>query len=443
MNKTIITHGTWLLLTATSFVVGLQWGPRLTPSDARIGVTQNPPPSLIGIGGTKNDLGQAAMDGVNKVLQKSRNLSEADIRSLGEFFQKAASPIERRLAFGKILENLTAENALLMREQIEHLDPKQTEFREFHYAWGAIAGEDAALFGATTKEDDMAHSIAGWANADPAAAKGWFESLKIEGNPDFEYLLTDRKVDPNGLRNHLMRGMVNGLAENDPKIASDFVLSMAESGNKEAFGMMRIVAENMMRADKPSHAASWAESLPEGKARQVAMSRVADRFVDENPQAAAEWAGAYAEAPEGRAVIGEVGANWSHRDPEAAIDWLSSLPQSHGQNNGMHRALHDWTHRDPTAASAFLTAMPDSPAKNAAITGFSSRIAHEDPQAGITWAETITSEEQRNQTMVAIGRAWSRKDATAATEWATASGLPEQMQQAILNPPQDQHMRRR
>lgn len=441
MKKSLFVHGTWLLVAVVSFGVGWQWGPRVSSSSTQAGAIQGPPPSLIGASSMKKDPNQAALNTADEALRLGSRLSEADIQSLGETFRKAASPIERRLAFGKILENLTVENALLMRAQIEHLDPKQTEFREFHYAWGAIAGADAALFGATTKEDDMTHSLAGWANADPAAAKDWFESLTIEGNPDFEYLLKDRKVDPNGLRNHLMRGMVHGLAENDPKIASDFVLSMAESGHKEAFGMMHIVAENMMRTDKPSKAASWAESLPEGRARQAAMSRVADRFVDENPEAAAEWASAYAEAPEGRAVIGEVGANWSHRDPEAAIDWLSSLPNSHGQNNGMHRALHDWTHRDPTAASEFLTAMPESPAKNAAITGFSSRIAHEDPQAGIAWAETITSEGQRNQTMVAIGRAWSRKDATAAADWVAASGLPEKLQQAILNPPKDQRRR--
>ena len=61
-------------------------------------------------------------------------ITERDIKALGKTFRKVASPIERRLAFSKLLEGLTSENALLVRQQIAHLNHKSPEFQEFHYA---------------------------------------------------------------------------------------------------------------------------------------------------------------------------------------------------------------------------------------------------------------------------------------------------------------------
>ena len=440
LKNPLLVHGAWFVVATTAFFLGYQKFP--APGGGVADVRAAGSTEAVPLGATLvRQSGEDSNGRARSSIAEKAHLLEGDIESLGEAFRKSASPIKRRLAFSRLLEGLTAENALLVREQIAHMDHRSAEFREFHYAWGAVGGAEAALFGATTKEDDMSPALAGWASADPSAALAWFDGLKIEGNPDFEYLLKDRKVNPKGLRDHLMRGLVQGLADKDPTIASKFVQEIAESGNKGAPRMMHTIAEAVMRTDKPSEATRWAETLPEGPLRHVAMSRVADRFVDEDPQAAAEWATNYASEPEGRSVIGEVGANWSHRDPVAALEWLTELPESHGQNNGMHRALRDWTHRDPAAASEYLSSMPDSPAKNSAITGFSSRIAHEDPQAAIAWAETISSEGQRNETMIAVGRAWARKDSSAAAAWAVASGLPENVQQAILNPPKDKRSR--
>ncbi len=115
----------------------------------------------------------------------SIHLSEREIELLGEKF-RSSNPIERRLAFSELLEGLTAENALLVREQIEHLSDKSPEYREFHYAWGAIGGVDAVLFGADTPGDDMAPTLSGWASTDPLGARAWLETLDMENDPAFD-----------------------------------------------------------------------------------------------------------------------------------------------------------------------------------------------------------------------------------------------------------------
>ena len=76
-----------------------------------------------------------------------------------------------------MLKQLTPDNARQLREQIAHMSQDSAEFREFHYAWGAIAGDEAILHGKDTPKRDMAASLAGWASEDPQSAMAYFDNL--------------------------------------------------------------------------------------------------------------------------------------------------------------------------------------------------------------------------------------------------------------------------
>ena len=446
MKNNLLLHGLWILAAIFSFAIGAKFFP------ANQGVDVARPVGEVGKSGLadRGEKGEAVEgalgatpagkpvgdNGQSGALQPLlRKLSGGDIEILGEQFRKGTNPIERRMAFTALLAGMTAENALQVRKQIEHMDHRSAEFREFHYAWGSVGGADAVMFGADTEEDDMAPALAGWASANPIAALNWFEDLDMENNPGFDPLLKDRKLEPGDLRNHLMRGLVQGLADNDPSSASQFVQDMVASGHEGAEGMIHIVAGAVMRSDSPADAALWSEGLPEGKMRDMAMHRMAGHFARSDPEAAASWATDFSGEPSSAGVIGEVGHNWATRDAQAAVDWLESLPAGNGQNIGMHRAMHQWAVRDPTAASEYLSTMPASDSKDAAVRGFSSRLAWENPQAAMSWAESIGSDEQRKNAIIGVGRAWSKRDADGAAEWMVSSGVSEDVQQAILNPP--------
>ncbi|MFT4637460.1 MAG: hypothetical protein ACI8T1_000769 [Verrucomicrobiales bacterium] len=439
MNKAALIHGTWLVIASASFWSGYQVFPAGAGNEKKSGATSSTTAGASLIPSSKAKGEADAKESPGQGGNKTRPLSERDIAMLGKQLLKDSSPIKRRLAFSQLLEGLTAENALLIREQIAGMDHRSAEFREFHYAWGAIGGVDAAMFGAGTPEDDMSPALAGWASASPTEALAWFRNLDMENDPGFDPLLKDRKLNADGLRRHLMQGLVQGLANTDPHLASEFIGEVATGPHdRGANRMMHGVVEAVMRTEKPSQAAKWAETLPEGNARSIAMSRVAERYSRHDVQGAAAWAETHANQPENGGVIGAVGHQWATKDPNAAVEWVSNLPDSQGKHVGMHRTLHEWADNDPAAASEYLATMPDSGVKNAAIGGFSRRLAQEDPQAAITWAGTISSEEQRHQTMISVGQAWLRKDGNAAREWAVSAGLPENVQQAILNPKRDQ-----
>ncbi len=455
MKNNLLLHGAWILAAILSFTIGANF----FPANQRVDVAG--PASGVGksglvdrgekgnavegaLGATpsgKPDGGNGQSDAFQPLLRK---LSGGDIEILGEQFRKGTNPIERRMAFTALLAGLTAENALQVRKQIEHMDHRSAEFREFHYAWGAVGGAEAVMFGADTEEDDMSPALTGWASADPEAALAWFNNLDMENNAGFDALLKDRKIPAADLNGHLMRGLVQGLADANPDTASRFIQDMVASGHEGAEGMIHIVAGAVMRSDSPAEAALWSEGLPEGKMREMAMNRMAGHFARSDPEAAASWAENFSSEPSSAGVIGEVGQNWARRDAQAAVDWLESLPAGNGQNIGMHRAMHQWAERDPTSASEHLSTMAASDSKDAAVRGFSSRLAWENPQAAMSWAESIGSDEQRRNAIIGVGRAWSKRDADGAAEWMVSSGVSEDVQQAILNPPKrDDDGRRR
>ena len=160
-------------------------------------------------------------------------LSDARITELGETALKDPNPLKRRKAFDELLAGLTAENALAIREQIKAMPQDSAEFRDFHYAWGAVAGSDAVLNGMESKERDMAVTLAGWAGADPSGALAWFNGL------------SDEQRAKSG---ELKAGMVHGLADTDPMAAADFVFGLNAKGDNQAEGLLGIVTGEILRS---------------------------------------------------------------------------------------------------------------------------------------------------------------------------------------------------
>ncbi len=313
------------------------------------------------------------------------NLSESEIRQLGLDLKAARSPLERREIFDRILRNLTAENAKLLREQIVHLDSNSSEFRDFHYQWGAIAGEEAVLNGAETEERDMATTLAGWASADPEAALAYFNGLE----PD--------QQNGSGLK----WGAISGLAQVDPNLAVQFAMDRQQAGDREATRLVDYLAREVIKSGDPASAASWATTLPAGDLQDAAVRRVAEEYADENPV--------------------------------AAIDWANSLPEGNGKNRALEESFSEWARENPQAAADRLSALPDSPERDAATYGYARRVAWEDPVAGIEWANTIADDGTRTRALMDTGRAYFRRDAEAAKNWLPNSGLNEKQQKDLLS----------
>ena len=435
MSRTFLSHGIWAAIALFAFVLGSMLRPDSSSSAMADGGATgvrfdgaDDDGRLSALPGASTERASDSMRGDAELLAGAMAvmLSDARIAELGETALKSPNPIERRRAFDQLLQGMTAENALAIREQIKGMRQDSSEFRDFHYAWGAIAGVDAVTHGIESEERDMAVTLAGWAEADSGAALAWFKGLPEEEAND----------------GNVKYGLVHGLADSDPMAAARFVYELEKGGDEQAEGLLSVVASEVLRMGGAEEASRWSESLPEGKLRASAMDRVANRFVAENPEAAAAWAERFAGEPESARVIEEVGDEWAARDPLAAVSWLETLDSGAGQAQGMQSAFGEWVKRDPRAASEHLVAMNDSPARDSAIGGFVRRLAYEDPQSAIAWAGEISDPGAREQTLVRAGQAMLRRDVAGTREWLATSGLSAEAQKQVLNPPQRSRGRR-
>jgi len=312
---------------------------------------------------------------------------------------------------------MTLDNAREIREQIKSLDQNSSEFRDFHFVWGSMAGAEAVINGTKTSERDLHVTMTGWASTNPDQAIAWFNDLDK---------LNDKRLS----KDHLKRSIVEGLANTDPDRAINFISTLKESGDKDAHRMIHDVARKATRRMNLEEAGAWAQSLPDEGMRQSSIQSILPRFAYSDPESASKWA-ASLDSDISSTAIHKVGEAWAHRDPPASAEWLSSLPESKGSNSGLETALHHWAGRDPTAASEHLVSMPDSVGKDRAIKGFVSKVAHEDPQSALIWADSIQDEPTRNGALINAGQTYFRRDRAAATEWLQSSGLPASVQSKI------------
>ncbi|MED5587026.1 MAG: hypothetical protein VYB61_11770 [Verrucomicrobiota bacterium] len=434
MRNSLFLHAGWLVIAIVAFVAGSVNSSRDQSAEATKTQTSKAfqgkksassvsslNPSRSNQGGKEEAIAAGSPRGIAAGLPAAsgKPLSDWDIDQLGQMMTKDSNPIRRRMAFSRLLQGLTPDNAKQIREQVMSLHHESSEFRDFHYAWGAISGAEAVLHAQKTRERDMDATMSGWASAQPDDAFNW---------------VNDQDA---GLRDRFKGSMIAGIADINPAAAADYAYQLESMGHKDADRMLGIVASRVLRSEGHLEASLWAENLPDGPMRAAALDRVAHDYVAHDPEEAASWAERFAGQPHNARVIEEVGDEWAERDPVAAINWLNSLQAGAGKSEGLSSAFGEWAKRDPTAASQHLVSMPESPERDSAISGFSRRIASENPQAAIAWAAEINDANARENALVRAGQSMFRRDASGTREWLATSGLPPAAQEQIVNPPQN------
>ena len=431
MLRKLLQTFVWILLPVITFFFGLS----LRPDHNSVSETDNVKSQVQGqtsrglvnrqsiksksSGDNNNSAESISSDPkLNSSALSGTKLNSTSIKRIGQSIREELNPLKRRQLFNELLQGMTLDNAREIREQIKNFDQDSSEFRDFHFVWGSMAGSEAVINGTKTSERDLHVTMTGWASTDPDQAIAWFNEL-------------DKLDDKRLSKDHLKRSIVEGLANTDPDRAIDFISTLKESGDKDAHRMIHDVARKATRSMNLEEAGAWAESLPDEGMRQSSIYSIIPKFAYSDPESASKWA-ASLDSDISSTAIHKVGEAWAHRDPPASAEWLSSLPESQGANTGLETALHHWAGRDPKAASEHLVSMPDSVGKDRAIRGFVSKVAHEDPQSALIWADSIQDESTRNGALINAGQTFFRRDKSAATEWLQSSGLPASVQSEII-----------
>ena len=432
MSYRFVSHAVWSVVALGAFGFGrMSMGPgqdRNSSEHVRVSLSEGTSVPNVAPNSLLERTSTDALEVTSNVAFSMRELTTEDIKLLSKEAFSDPNPLKRELAFARLLEGLTAENAPEIREQMRGGRANGDQWRLFQYAWGSVDGPGAIASAQDIerkewREGAISQALSGWASAEPLDAIAWL------GDMD------------EGERGRLQNDLVSGLADSNLDIASDYVLGLVKAGDRRAPDLMGTVASEQVRKGGPSAAASWAQRLPDGEAKGSALDRVANAYVARDPAAAAAWAEQFASADYGARVIEEVGDEWAERDPAAAVSWLESLDDSTGKREGFESALGEWVRKDPMKASQYLVDMPESELKDSAINGFVGRLAWEDPTAAITWAGTIQQEETRMEALTRAGQAYYRRDREAAMEWLATSGLSAEAQKKVTESRRDRRWR--
>ncbi len=414
----ILTHGCWVAVAIGAFWIG----------EAR--QVSSPNTDQLTISAALEDASSATFVENKSLLENATKTAEdqkkmglvSDTPSLMALSDKAIrdpNPITRRLAFSRLLEALTPDNAVEIREQLLALGAEGDQWRDFNYQWGAVAGEEAFRFAASSEEKDLDAALAGWASANPSKALAMLDNLPEELQ---------------GQRDSLARSVVEGVSDRDLASATDLVLRLASEGVLKTDELMGIVANDAVRMQGVENAAKWSESLPNGPLKGAAMQRIAGDYAERDPEGAAAWAEGITDQDSSTRVIQEVSNTWAARNPVASVNWLESLPEGNGQKAGLRSVFGDWEDRDPAAATEYLASMPESAQRDSAISGFSRGYAWQDPEVAIAWALDISDPALRQDSLTRAGQVFLRRDADSARAWLDSSGLPTETREAILKP---------
>jgi hypothetical protein len=439
MKKSAI-HGIWFVAALSAFGAG-QFISRdiSTDTSSNSGVRNYISPQLAELsaldasGRQKTVHGDTILSGTRstEVGTFSQPFEDDEIEGIAAEAFSDPNPLKRQLAFARLLEGLTPDNAPLIRDQMRSGRAEGDQWQLFQYAWGAADGEGALAAAESIENKDhknraISTALSGWASADPTSAIAWVGTM-----------------EDGGQKNRLQESLVGGLADHDIGVATKYVLGLASSGDKRAANYMETVASEQLRKDGHQAAATWAGNLPDGSVKGAALDRVANTFVARDAKGAAAWAEQFADTDYGARVIEEVGDEWAERNPAESVAWLESLSDSQGKSEGMSSALGEWARRDPTAASEHLNAMPASNLKDTAVNGFVRRVAWEDPESAIVWANSISQDNLRNEAMTRAAQAYFVRDREAAIKWLPQSGLSSKAQQKVLETKNDRGRRGR
>jgi hypothetical protein len=279
-NKGLFPPIAWLLTLAAVFIAGrksdlfAERSPELIQKEGPLQLRANP--ARI----TKR---------IASAEAKSTPLSNEDRQKVITALVDEIDPLDRANAMLKFLARLEPEDypGAVSDFLKRGLDRSQrSEYLLLLQAWGRIAPEEALNFVDNKTSDRISRQavIESWANYDPQAATQWFTERKRTFNDDHEWLVT---------------GLILGIAENDPILATKTLNDLYSAGSSSAPVPIQYAFEQITPKIAQlgfEEASRWIENLPE-KGRRLAMDALTDDLKKIDPDRAEEWRQSLPDAP--------------------------------------------------------------------------------------------------------------------------------------------------
>jgi len=187
------------------------------------------------------------------------NLTPEQIDTLVAEAVKASDPISRRLAFDELLKSIDDSTAIPIRTALAKNKATGEHWRLFDYAWSSGNPEVVKTYLPNTADQHkmgfISNSLPGWAFSDPVGAA--------------EYV---NNYEPGPTQDLFRNRLIEGLADNDIDMATEFVLEIANDNHPQTPQYIQTVAKEVLETKGPTGFKDWANTLPNGLVRESAMS---------------------------------------------------------------------------------------------------------------------------------------------------------------------------
>jgi len=282
-------------------------------------------------------------------------------------------------------------------------------------AYSVESGEIAALLERTQDFETRAVLLESWCDSDLPGALAWFAGL---GDADDIYRQArDKLVQtlaecepadaiswmeqdlPKSARRRLYLPVFQHWGAFDPAGTATLVSEILEApSHLEIWADVAAQTAAQLAGADVAAAVRWAQSLPEGAARDAALAQAGSAWAAVDPRAAA----AFAAGQENPRLARNVAVIWAGTDPRAAAGWTRGLPTGEARDLADAGLAAIWAVKDPQAAANYASSLPEGHDQAVAFQGLFATWAENDAQAAARWLRGLPESPSRTAAAAAF-----------------------------------------
>ncbi len=351
----------------------------------------------------------AAGQGARTAPERNRQESADQRRSRIEAIMRGENSLDRNRALLSFIDGLAPhefEDAVAHFRSLGLTESRMGEYSLLLAAWAKLDPTTALAYTAENTRGDFAtHTVlTAWASLDPDSAVRWAQANHEGDGP-----------------NRHMIGVIRGIAENDPNLATTLLQEMPRSNSRgEALAaMMPHVLKN-----GPQAARDWVAMIGDDALRNGAIDRFARPLAAVDPPGTVDWLLANP-GETSRNRIDDVFGSWANQDRDAALRSFQTLPAGPERTYalaGMAGALA--AAGNPQEAMAMVDRFP-ADVNDRVINDVVRNSIRQDPSFAASQIARMADEGMRNRAYRQTLDRWIDNDPTGAQAWIQNNALPD------------------
>lgn len=342
------------------------------------------------------------------VGRKSGDNSTADPIARVQELKKITDPLEKARMWLQFVDSLGegqfADAVAAFREG--GVSPEEMgDYAILLTAWAKVNPLAALEYAGTVTNSPFARQtiLASWAVTDPSSAISWAkENHTGEG------------------ANPWMVGVIKGLASQDPQLASSLLQEMPRS--EERGRALDYILPALLEQGS-QQARDWASAITDPALREGAMSRLADRTMQQDPRGTADWLIANPSEATNRQLDDTLSA-MARKDQGEALEYFNKLPAGDARSNALRGIINATASEDPQKAVALMDAHA-SDVNNRVVEQFVWNSFRNNPAVAVQNISRLTDNNQRDQMYNRTLEWWIGRDEQAAMNWIGQNQLPQ------------------